>query len=89
MFLLLEKAFDNMIGNLDVEYKRISNITAAENSETDINEYRNKLKDEHLLNMENNLYGYQTGVFYMDLITECERVGDYIINVSESIVEIQ
>jgi len=54
MFLLLEKAFENMIENLDQGYKRLSNITDAENSETDINEYRNKLKEEHLLNLENN-----------------------------------
>jgi len=89
MFLLLEKAFDNMIGNLDQGYKRLANITDAENSETDINEYRNRLKNEHLLNLENNLYGYQTGVYYMDLIAECEKVGDYIINVSEAVIEIQ
>lgn len=89
MFILLDKAFDNMIENLDQGYKRISNITDAENSETDINECRNKLKDEHLINLENNVYGYQTGVYYMDLIAECERVGDYIINVSEAIIEAQ
>jgi len=89
MFLLLEKAFNTMIENLEQGYNKLSNITNAENSETDINEYRNKLKDEHLLNLENNVYGYQTGVYYMDLIAECERVGDYIINVSEAIIEIQ
>ncbi|OFY39409.1 MAG: Na/Pi cotransporter [Bacteroidetes bacterium GWF2_40_14] len=89
MFVLLEKAFDNMIENLDQGYTKVTNITDAENSETDINIYRNKLKDEHLENLENNTYGYQTGVFYMDIVAECERVGDYIINVSEAIVEIQ
>jgi len=89
MFVLLEKAFDYMIDNLDQGYTKISNITDAENAETDINVYRNKLKDEHLENLENNIYGYQTGVFYMDIVAECERVGDYIINVSEAIVEIQ
>ncbi|MFA5848544.1 MAG: Na/Pi cotransporter family protein [Bacteroidales bacterium] len=89
MFVLLEKAFDNMIDNLDQGYTKVSNITDAENSETDINLLRNKLKDEHLENLENNIYGYQTGVFYMDIVAECERVGDFIINVSEAIVEIQ
>jgi len=89
MFVLLEKAFDNMIDNLDQGYTKVSNITDAENSETDINLLRNKLKDEHLENLENNTYGYQTGVFYMDIVAECERVGDFIINVSEAIVEIQ
>ncbi|MEN6618462.1 MAG: Na/Pi cotransporter family protein [Rikenellaceae bacterium] len=89
MFLLLEKAFDRMIENLDQGYTNVTHITDAENAETDINLYRNKLKDEHLLNLENNLYGYQTGVFYMDVIAECERVGDFIINVSEAIIDIQ
>lgn len=89
LFVLLEKAFDNMIENLDQGYEKVFNITDAENSETDINILRNKLKDEHLENLENNIYGYQTGVFYMDIVAECERVGDYIINVSEAIVEIQ
>ncbi len=89
MFVLLERAFDNMIDNLDQGYTKVSNITEAENSETDINLLRNKLKDEHLENLENNIYGYQTGVFYMDIVAECERVGDFIINVSEAIVEIQ
>ncbi len=50
---------------------------------------RNHLKEEHLLNLENNVYNYQTGVFYMDVVAECEKVGDYIINVSEAIIEIQ
>jgi phosphate:Na+ symporter len=43
----------------------------------------------HLFNLENNTYGYQTGVYYMDIVAECEKAGDYIINVSEAIIEIQ
>ncbi|OFY28166.1 MAG: Na+/Pi-cotransporter, partial [Bacteroidetes bacterium GWF2_41_61] len=89
MLDLLDNAFKQMIFNLELGYKNISNISGAEDAENSINEYRNHLKEEHLLNLENNVYNYQTGVFYMDVIAECEKVGDYIINVSEAIIEVQ
>ncbi len=89
MLDLLDNAFKQMIYNLELGYKNITNISGAEDAENSINEYRNHLKEEHLLNLENNVYNYQTGVFYMDVIAECEKVGDYIINVSEAIIEIQ
>ena len=89
MFVILEKAFDNMIENLDMGYAKIDNISSAVDSEEEINEYRNILKEEHLLSLEHNKYNYQTGVYYMDIIAECEMTGDYIINVSEAIIEIQ
>ncbi len=50
-----------------------------------INEKRNNLKRENLDNVNQNIYSYQNGVFYMDIVSECERMGDYIINVIESI----
>ena len=51
--------------------------------------HRNNLKEEHLLNLENNVYNYLTGVYYIDLINECEHVGDFMINISEAIMEIK
>ncbi|NTV18361.1 MAG: Na/Pi cotransporter family protein [Bacteroidales bacterium] len=89
MFVILEKAFDNMIENLDKGYTKIEGISKAVDSEEEINEYRNILKEEHLLSLEHNKYNYQTGVYYMDVVAECEMTGDYIINVSEAIIEIQ
>lgn len=89
MFGIIDNAFDSMIDNLSKGYSKLENISNAENAESDINEYRNNLKEEHLLNLEHNNYNYQTGVYYMDIITECERVGDYMINVSEAILEIK
>lgn len=89
MFILLERAFDNMIDNLDKGYTKINGISNAVDSEEQINEYRNLLKEEHLFNLENNKYGYQTGVYYMDIVAECEKAGDYMINVSEAIIEIK
>ena len=67
----------------------MDNISNAQDIEQDINEYRNNLKEEHLLNLENNVYGYLTGVYYMDFISECEQVGDYMINISEAIMEVK
>lgn len=89
MLDLLDKGFEVMIKNLDMGYTKLNNISNAQDIEQDINEYRNNLKEEHLLNLENNTYGYLTGVYYMDLVGECERVGDYMINISEAIIEIK
>ncbi|MDD4292760.1 MAG: Na/Pi cotransporter family protein, partial [Bacteroidales bacterium] len=87
MFVILDKAFNNMIENLNKGYTKIEDISNAVDSEEEINEYRNILKEEHLLSLEHNKYNYQTGVYYMDIVAECEMTGDYIINVSEAIIE--
>ena len=86
---LINKGFDAMISNLTLGYDKIENISNAQDVEQDINEYRNNLKEEHLLNLENNVYSYLTGVYYMDLISEYEHVGDFMINISEAIIEIK
>lgn len=86
---LLEKGFEAMIYNLSKGYTQINDIANAQDVEQDINEYRNNLKEEHLLNLENKTYNYLTGVYYMDLVNECESVGDFMINISEAIMEIK
>jgi phosphate:Na+ symporter len=86
---LLETGFDAMITNLTLGYDKITDISNAQNVEQDINEYRNNLREEHLLNLENNVYSYLTGVYYTDLIAEYEHVGDFLINISEAIIEIK
>lgn len=89
MFELLDKAFDIMISNLKAGYTKLTNIESAYDAEKDINKYRDMLREGNLLNLGKNAYDYLTGVYFMDIIAECERVGDYIINVSESIMEIK
>ncbi len=89
MIDLLNQGFDAMIYNLKKGYTQINDIANAQDVETDINEYRNNLKEEHLLNLENKAYNYLTGVYYMDLVNECEHVGDFMINISEAIMEIK
>lgn len=52
-----------------------------------INACRDRLREEHIDNIESPSYNYQTGVYYIDIVSELERMGDYIINVSEAIIE--
>ncbi|MBR2947760.1 MAG: Na/Pi cotransporter family protein [Bacteroidales bacterium] len=88
MLDLVDAAIDAMHTNLKLGYTQISGISNAQDAEHDINEYRDNLKEEHLRNIELEESTYLLGVYYMDLVTELERVGDYIINVSEAIIEI-
>ncbi|MEZ5011032.1 MAG: hypothetical protein R2744_05235 [Bacteroidales bacterium] len=54
-------------------------------AEEKINDFRNKLKADHLMQIEKKKYPYVTGTIYSDLFSEMEKLGDYIINISESI----
>ena len=49
-----------------------------------INECRNRLKQENIDALDKHLYGYDNGTVFMDLIGECEKTGDYVINVVEA-----
>ena len=89
MMDLIFKGFDVMEKNLELGYTGISDISNAQDVEQEINEYRNNLKEEHLLNLENNTYSYLTGTYYVDMINEFEHVGDFMINISEAIIEIK
>jgi len=89
MFSLVDKALEVMISNLQTGYTGLENIQNAIYAEKDINEYRNQLREEHMRSLDDNKYHYLTGVIYVDLIAECERYGDFIINVSEAIIEIR
>ncbi|MDD4384932.1 MAG: Na/Pi cotransporter family protein [Bacteroidales bacterium] len=87
MFTLVDDAFRVMLENLEVGYTNI-NLGPAYEAEEKINQFRNKLKKEHIKNVEEVKYKYQAGVMYNDLYSEAEKLGDYIINVSEAIAEI-
>ena len=88
MLDLVDVAIDSMIANLKEGFHHVINISNAQDAEHDINEYRDNLKEEHLRNIESEESSYLRGVYYMDLVSECERVGDFIINVSEALVEL-
>ncbi len=86
MFDLLEIAFKEMNTNLNMEYQKVDKTYALE-LENRINSLRAQLRKEHLENIENNSYRYEAGVIYNDILEQCERMGDNIVNVSEAIVE--
>ncbi|MCE5205205.1 MAG: Na/Pi cotransporter family protein [Porphyromonadaceae bacterium] len=85
MYELTDKALDNMQQLLKNKKITESDLINSKHIETVINEKRNQLKRENVENLNQKLYSYQNGVFYIDIISECERMGDYIINVIESL----
>ena len=85
MMDLVQKGYDVMVANLkDAELTDISN---AVNAEYNINECRNHLREEHIVNIESNSYNYLTGVYYIDVLNELEKIGDFLINISEAAVK--
>jgi phosphate:Na+ symporter len=84
MFSLVEDAFEVMNQNLELDYRSV-NMVNAQKAENKINKFRNKLKREHLEQIEQKNYSYTSGTIYNDLYSELEKLGDYIINISESI----
>lgn len=85
MYELVDDAFDNMKELLKNRKITKDEFEKSRKLESKINERRNKLKRENVENLNQNLYSYPNGVFYMDIISECERMGDYIMNVIESL----
>ena len=85
MWEILEKSFDKMQEVLKVQEVTDADMADSVKYENQINEMRNMLKRKNIEDVNENLYTYQTGVFYMDLVVECEHMGDYIINVVQSV----
>ena len=52
--------------------------------ENEINSLRNRLKAENINNVDNRKYDYALGTMYIDIISECEKLGDYVVNVVEA-----
>ena len=84
MMDLVQKGYDVMIENLKED--NLKDISNAENCEYNINESRNHLREEHIVNIESNSYNYLTGVYFMDVLSELEKIGDFLINVSQAVV---
>ena len=62
----------------------VSRPTTSYNIEHEINNYRTQLKNQNLHDVNSGLYSYQLGVFYIDFISECEKLGDYVMNVVQA-----
>ena len=82
MMDLVQKGYDVMIENLKND--ELKDIANAENCEYNINECRNHLREEHIVNIESSSYNYLTGVYYMDVLSELEKIGDFLINISQA-----
>lgn len=88
MFELLKEAFAEMNINLETGFKEV-NIDTAYDIEEKINKKRDKLRRQHVEDIKEKKYKHKTGTYYSDMFSVCERIGDYIINVSEAIEEYQ
>ena len=83
MFELCNKALERMQMVLDDDQKAVD-INNSLNIENEINNYRTQLKEANVSDINEHRYNYQAGVQYMDIICECEKLGDYVINVVEA-----
>ena len=86
MALAVDNAYAAMIVNLNAAHKgELVEISNAYNSEDRINNLRNYLRDAEIEEIESNRKNYQTSVYYMDIVSELEKMGDFIINVSQTL----
>ena len=83
MLQLVEGSLDEMMKRIDLTTPR-TNITKSINIEHEINNYRKQLRNQNLHDVNAGLYSYQLGVFYVDFISECERLADYVMNVVQA-----
>ena len=84
MMKLTNDALAQMIVVVEKPEHQSIDINKSFNIENEINNYRNQLKNQNILDVNNKEYDYQMGVYYMDIIAECEKLGDYIVNVVEA-----
>lgn len=84
MMNLADEAMEQMIKVVDKSNSQHVDVNKSYNIENEINNYRNQLKNQNIIDVNNKMYDYQIGVYYMDIIAECEKLGDYIVNVIEA-----
>ena len=83
---LVERAYDVMIENLNLAFDgKLGEITNAYAAEDHINTLRNNLRDAAIEDIDSNNKTYQSSVYFMDIISELERMGDFMINISQSL----
>ncbi len=85
MIELVDKAYGVMVENLASKEFTHDDLRRAVDCEIEINNMRTTLREEEILKIEQNESNYPSSVYYIDVIAEFERMGDYIINVSESL----
>ena len=78
---------DNALTQMNITlvgHKVDNDANLSFNIENEINNYRNQLKSQNINDVNNHLYTYAIGTMYMDIIQECEKLGDYVVNVVEA-----
>ena len=85
MMNLVDKAIQQMVDALENDDVSYEELIRSKNTENEINNFRNRLKTQNILDINSKKYKYQISVTYMDIIIECEKMGDYIINILEAL----
>jgi len=88
MFGLVSEAFSEMNNNLGKGFSEV-NVTRAFDLERMINEKRDNMRQQHIEDLKAKKYKHKIGALYIDMFSVYERIGDYIINVSEAFKEYQ
>ena len=89
MAAAIDYAYVAMITNLNAAHKgELENVANAYNAEDRINNLRDYLRDAEIEAIESERKNYQTSVYYMDIISELEKMGDFIINISQNLEKV-
>jgi phosphate:Na+ symporter len=83
MLQLVDAALTEMLKRIDKPVTK-TGVKTSLNIEHEINNYRTQLKNQNLHDVNAGIYDYQLGVFYIDFISECEKLGDYVMNVVQA-----
>lgn len=85
MLEAVDKAYGVMIDNLKAETFEPMGLRMATDCEIEINELRNNIREEEIFKLEKGETKYHSSVYYLDTVSEIERMGDYIINISQAL----
>jgi len=83
MMELVDESLTQMNSTL-VGYREQNDVNRSFNIENEINNYRNQLKSQNINDVNKHAYTYAIGTMYMDIINECEKLADYVVNVVEA-----
>ena len=86
MVTVVDKSYGAMIDNLNAAHKgTLAGISNAYKAEESVNDLRNLLRESEIEEIEKGTKNYQTSVYYLDTVSELERMGDFIINISQAL----
>ena len=89
MLRLVSEAMTNMLAVLsDIDNVTAEDLMRSYNKEREINNFRNACRTENIENVNQKKYPYKAGIFYMDIVCEAEKLGDFIVNVIDSMEDI-